>query len=156
MSTHEHLVTRARGLRGEHIKLLSREALGKLLQHVHRMTVWMTLSSHQHVRRRIQVSKFLRREVVWKNGSVKLTVSKAQGAKKVSWPLIQASTTFFQFQQLFSISLSHYCKIVTGQKVHTNEVLSWYNFQCDWWDVWSSEAENSRFGIWGASTFEDW
>jgi hypothetical protein len=38
-----HLATRARGLEGEHVKLLSREVLGKLLQHVHRMTIWMTL-----------------------------------------------------------------------------------------------------------------
>jgi hypothetical protein len=99
-----HLATRARGLAIEHVKQLSREELGKLLQHVHRMTRRMTLSSHQHVWRRIQVPKFLWREVVEKKGSVKMIVSKAQGAKKVSWPLIQPSTTFFQFQQLFSIS----------------------------------------------------
>jgi hypothetical protein len=61
-----HLVTRARGLGGEQAKLLSREVLGKLLQHVHMMIVWMTLSSHQHTRRRIQVPKFLRREVAGK------------------------------------------------------------------------------------------
>jgi hypothetical protein len=61
----------------------------------------------------------------WKRkGSVKMTVSKEQGAKKVSWPLIQPSTTFFQFQQLFSILLSHYYKIVTVQKLHIDEVLS--------------------------------
>jgi hypothetical protein len=71
-----HLVTMARGLGGEHVKLLSREVLGKLLLHIHRMTIWMTLSSHQHVRRRIQVPKFLRREVVRKKGSVKMTVLK--------------------------------------------------------------------------------
>jgi hypothetical protein len=79
-----HLVIRARGLRGKHVELLSREVLGKLLQHVHRMIVWMTLSSHQHMQRRIQVPKFLRREVVGKKGSVKMTVSKVQGEKKVS------------------------------------------------------------------------
>jgi hypothetical protein len=82
--TPTHLATMTKGLEGEHVKLLSREVLGKLLQHIHRMTVWMTLSSHQHVQRRIQVPKFLRREVVGKKGSVKMTVSKAQGAKKVS------------------------------------------------------------------------
>jgi hypothetical protein len=80
-----HLATTARGLRGEHVKLLSREVLGKFLQHIHRMIVWMTFSSHQHVRRRIQVPKFLRREVVGKKkDSVKMAVLKAQGAKKVS------------------------------------------------------------------------
>jgi hypothetical protein len=81
--TPAHLATRARGLGGKHVKLLSREVLGKLLQHVHRMIVWMTLSSHQHVQRRIQVPKFLRREVV-KKGSMKMTVLKARGVKKVS------------------------------------------------------------------------
>jgi hypothetical protein len=61
-----HLATRARGLGGEDVKLLSREVLGKLMQHVHRMIVWMTLSTYQHVWRSIQVPKFQRREVVKK------------------------------------------------------------------------------------------
>jgi hypothetical protein len=63
MKTLAHLLTRARVLGGILINLLSREVLRKmlLLQPIHRMTIWMTLSSHDHMRRNIQVPKLLRR-----------------------------------------------------------------------------------------------
>jgi hypothetical protein len=88
------LVTRARPLGGEVIKLLSREVREKLLQHIHMMTVWMTFSSHHNRWRRIQVPKFLRREVLGKKVSAMMAIYKAQGAKEVSWPLQQLFINF--------------------------------------------------------------
>jgi hypothetical protein len=60
------LPTRARVLRGQLINMLSREVLAKLLQHLHRMTILMTLSTHHLMRRNIQLPKLLRRVVAEK------------------------------------------------------------------------------------------
>jgi hypothetical protein len=89
-----HLATR--GLRGEHVKLLSREVLWNMLQHVHRMIAWMTFVKPWTRAKKITISEASKKGGGWrKEGVVKMAISKAQGAKKVSWPLIQPLTTFF-------------------------------------------------------------
>jgi hypothetical protein len=60
------LPIRAWALGGELVVLLSREVLAKLLQHLHTITVLMTLSSHHLMQRNIQLPKLLRRVVAEK------------------------------------------------------------------------------------------